>query len=149
MTFSNEDKDTFSEIVASVFAPLIAAGFVHKSTQLKSSAALGDFLEIFLVSDSRRRRLRIALLRAGVKEAVSVHVEKTDNGTFVINDFLKQQGVSDSLLNQCELSSYPGSLSARLGGCLAFINTMLEKNLASVLDGHSWPDVPIDWGNYR
>lgn len=122
---------------------------MHIPTQLKSSAALGDFLETSLVSDSRNRRLRIALLRAGAREAVTVLVEKTDKGTFAIDSFLKRQGVPDSLLRQCDLASYKGSLSARLGKCLEFVRTMLEKHLVSVLDGHSWPDVPIDWGDYR
>lgn len=149
MTFSTEDKDTFESAVASEFAPLIAAGFVLIAVQLKSSAALGDFLEASLVSESRNRRLRIALLRAGTREALSVHVEKVDKGTFAVNNFLKRQGASDSLLRQCELSSYQGALSARLAGCLGFVRTILDTHLVSVLAGHTWPDVPIDWGEYR
>lgn len=148
MTFSSEDKATLETEVARAFSSLAASGFVQTAVQVKHGA-LGDLLETTLVNDALNRRVRIHLLRADQRENVAVFVERIDKGTFLIDTFLKWKGASSERLKQCDLSTYSGSLAERLSGCLSFSNTVLEKDLSSVLRGASWPDVPIDWGDYR
>jgi hypothetical protein len=146
VTFSSDDKGIFEREVSRAFSALATNGFAQTPVQVKHGAVVGDFLETTLVNEVLNRRVRVYLLRGDQREAVTVFVEKLDKGTFALGSFLKWKGASSGRLKQTHLSTYKGSLPERLAGCLGFASTLFDNDLSSVLQGKSWPDVPIDLG---
>lgn len=151
MSFSEEDRRIFHEEVTKVFGDLASKGFYQTNVELCSTAALGEYLEIAVLDQKRGKGLRISLTRTpdGLREALIVALERGETDTFTVGEYLKHQGIDAGLVRQCKLSAYHGSLEERISCCLSFTRQQIDKYLLEALTGTKWPDVPMDWGDYK
>lgn len=136
---------------------LIHDGYEYSGVKEAATLALGRYLEAQYVHPYTHRKITIADFPEPTdpraKEALCVHVTKNAenpySGTFIVDDFLKQNGADAAELRALHLSAYTGSARERVKGVLAKVATILRSDLKDVVAGSQWVDVPFDWGDYK
>ncbi len=146
MSFSEMDKKTLNEEVNRIFADFLHDGFTASSVKSNESSILGEFLVITLNNTTGTRQLSFHLLRAELtnREALTVFFNKPPRDTFTLREFLKIHR-----LMLLDLDSYKGTFRERLTAHLQDIRTLINEHLRGVLEGKAWPNIPMDWGDYR
>lgn len=68
---------------------------------------------------------------------------------FSLNDWLKINGGKNTI-ESFRLLSYSGSFEEKLDGFMIYLESIFSMpNMADILSGKKWEDVPFDWGDMK
>jgi hypothetical protein len=150
MSFSSEEQDMLRIAVDRHFADLADEGFQIGPVSREYSPAAREHLVVECSRLDIGRGFKITLGRApdGIRQGLSVFFWNGETGRFCfgLSSFLKSKGLSTGPVT---LSAYEGSLPEQVDAVLCAVRATVDQYLLPALRGGEWPDVPIDWGDYR
>jgi hypothetical protein len=142
------------ELVHEVFSTsqvLTALGYATSSREYtKETVALDAGCRFTLEPVNSRKLVIHFYFRRDDQHYLTVEIFNTVNvSSFLLSEWMQLQGESLDPY-PFTLRGYSGSLRERLTGFLSLLDSKLSaEEMFNVLRGHSWLNIPFDWGNIR
>ena len=140
-------EDEFSHRVTSQFEFLTNFGYSFTGVHKAETLALGGYLEAEYRNLAMSRRVLVWYTPAGkaLNATLCVFLEY-GRDTFEIGAYLRHIGAP---LGRIAKLSLEGGEPQQINQVLAQAASVLQSELAEVVQGLKWPHVPIDWQGYK